>query len=73
MQRRAQLCIATGHSVKEAPVQKSVPVIGTPADADPEQHEVLEQTHVFNDHVLRDHSRRSSCTGVMNGCRLLDA
>lgn len=30
---------APGQSAKEAPVQKSVPVIGTPPDADPEQHE----------------------------------
>lgn len=32
---------ATGQAAKETPVQKTVPVIGTPADADPEQHEVL--------------------------------
>lgn len=32
---------ATGQSVKEVPVQKTVPVIGTPADGGAEQHEVL--------------------------------
>ena len=32
---------AIGQAAKEIPVQKTVRVIGTPADADPEQHEVL--------------------------------
>ena len=36
-------CTAAGQSAKEVPVQKTVPVIGTPADADPDQHEVLEE------------------------------
>ena len=31
---------AIGQPAKEIQVQKTVPVIGTPADADPEQHEV---------------------------------
>ncbi len=29
-----------GHDAKDVPIQKTVPVIGTPADADLEQHEV---------------------------------
>ena len=33
---------AAGQAAKDVPIQKTVPVIGTPADADPEQHEVLQ-------------------------------
>ena len=41
--KRILPCNAAGQSAKEVPVQKTVPVIGTPADADPDQHEVLQE------------------------------
>lgn len=33
------VCVS-GPSTEHIPVQKTVPLIGTPVDADPEQHEV---------------------------------
>ena len=34
------LTYAVGHNAKDSPVLKTVPVIGTPADTNPEQQEV---------------------------------